>query len=245
MNHQQQREQQALIRGCQNLEMVAALDCANIPFTKLCAGDITQLDLDFKYNLLKVYNQYLRQICKKHSITALSSVNLEEEEEAEEEDEVVVADAAITNMYPIKCAFFNKEGGGYGTFRELVAQHPFKFFKANYRYASDNTGRPAFIAKNLLQMFAQSLDEHRKYLMVCFRCICVDKAAARYAYPSYWIVNTRDGDLMTLLGGDSSLYGDFEFIAVTGEEAVGRLLTRMQKNDDENDDALVGEVYVH
>jgi hypothetical protein len=60
-------------------------------------------------------------------------------------------------------------------------------------------------------------------------------------YPSYWIVNTND-DLNAVLG---SVYDDFEFIAVEGEEAIDKMLKKMEKNEDENDETFIGEVYLH
>ena len=111
----------------------------------------------------------------------------------------------------------------------------------NYKYSSDNTGRPSFVAKNLLRGFVQGLDDYRKYFMICFRCILVNKETNEYRYPSYWVVNTND-DLKTILG---SQYDDYDFIAVTEPEAISKLLKKMERNEDENDDALIGEVYLH
>jgi hypothetical protein len=77
--------------------------------------------------------------------------------------------------------------------------------------------------------------------MVCFRCILVNKETNEYRYPSYWIVNSND-DIKTILG---SVYDDYDFIVVHDEEPIAKLLKKIEKNEDENDDALVGEVYVH
>jgi len=40
---------------------------------------------------------------------------------------------------------------------------------------NDNTGCPRHVEKNLLRGFVQCLDDYRKYLMICFRCILVNK----------------------------------------------------------------------
>jgi hypothetical protein len=141
-------------------------------------------------------------------------------------------------MENIKRACFSKD---YTTAANLIKQQPLKFYKANYKFSGDNTGRPAYVAKNLLRGFVQVLDEYRRYFMICFRCILVDKDTNEYRYPSYWIVNTND-DLKAVLG---SVYNDFEFVAVEGEEAINKMLKRMEKNEDENDEALIGEVYLH
>ena len=114
------------------------------------------------------------------------------------------------------------------------------YYKANYKYSRDNIGRPAYVAKNLLRGFVQQLDDYRKYLMVCFRCIEVDPNAHEYKYPSYWIVNSTD-PINDILG---SLYEDYDFIKVEDDEAIRQLLTNMEKREDA-DPTLVGELYVH
>ena len=87
--------------------------------------------------------------------------------------------------------------------------------------------------------FVQGLDDYRKYLLVCFRCILTDPNAKKYDYPSYWIVNTNE-DLKTLLG---DLYDDYVFTPITNE-LVEPFLKEMEKQIDTNDN-IVGEVYVH
>lgn len=49
-------------------------------------------------------------------------------------------------------------------------------------------------------------------------------------------------DLKTILG---SLYDDYDFIAIEEQEAISKILKKMEKNEDENDEALIGEVYLH
>ena len=127
-------------------------------------------------------------------------------------------------MEEIKRAFFNRE---YDAFNNLVSQHPLRYYKVNYKYSSDNTGRPSFVAKNLLRGFVQGLDDYRKYFMICFRCILVNKETNEYRYPSYWVVNTND-DLKTVLG---SQYDDYDFISVEEPEAISKLLKKMERND--------------
>ena len=75
--------------------------------------------------------------------------------------------------------------------------------------------------------------------MVGFRCISIQEN--KYSYPSYWIVNSND-DLKTIIG---SIYDDFVFIPVVEEERIVRMYRNMQKNEDETDEALIGEVYLH
>lgn len=52
-------------------------------------------------------------------------------------------------MENIKCAFFSKE---YDIFHTLIHEQQttnkqFQFYKANYKWADDNTGKPDFEAK--------------------------------------------------------------------------------------------------
>ena len=235
----------------QNEGMETSFKNKDIKFTKL---HIDNLDPETELMLLKDYNAYLKGISSANRPPPQEKANRpppqekskeapskKEEDDDGEDDvpkEVKPTYSTITNMEDIKRAFFCKE---YETFHSLVRQHPFKYYKANYKYSSDNTGRPGYIAKNLLRGFVQSLDDYRKYLMVCFRCILVNKETNEYRYPSYWIVNSND-DLKNILG---SLYEDYDFIAVEEDETITKLLKKMEKNEDENDDALIGEIYLH
>lgn len=202
-------------------------------------------------SLLTTYNAYLKELSKNNrpppqvkqvaptppAIKEPINVN-EDEDDDPHHKEVKPNYSTITNMEDIKRAFFN---GEYDTFNQLVKHHPLKYYKVNYKYSSDNNGRPAFVAKNLLRGFVQGLDDYRKYFMVCFRCILVNKDTNEYRYPSYWVVNTND-DLKTIMG---SQFDDYDFISVTEDDAVAKLLKKMERNRDENDDALIGEVYLH
>lgn len=222
-----------------------------------------QLTMDSSMNsetmlgLLKEYNDYLKTISKNNRAPPPPPVQKpkaevpsnqeqkkkkEKSEEDDDDDDVVKevkpAYSTVTNMEDIKRAFFSKE---YDTFHELVRQHAFKYYSVNYKYSSDNNGRPAYVAKNLLRGFVQGLDDYRKYLMVCFRCILSDPNTNEYTYPSYWIVNSND-NIAEILG---SLYDDYEFSPVIEESDIHTLLHKMEKSENESDDTLIGEVYLH
>lgn len=233
----------------QNDGMETAFKNKDINFTKL---SIDNVNPEIELRFLTDYNNYLKGISAanrpppqekpvKHEVSKKKE-KIEEEDNDQDDlpKEVKPVYSTITNMEDIKRAFFCKD---YETFQLLVRQQPFKYYKANYKYAEDNTGRPSFIAKNLLRGFVQNLDDYRKYLMVGFRCISnvdIDNVT-HYRYPSYWIVNSNH-ELNSILG---SLYDDFEFISLEEPEKIIRMLQRMEKNEDENDNALVGEVYLH
>ena len=242
-------EKQIMNLKKQNDGMETSFQTKGINFTKVSIDDV---DPETELLLLKNYNNYLKGISAanrppapvKEEKPKVVEVKPKEEKPDENGDddepikEVKPVFSTITNMEDIKRAFFSKD---YDTAYELIKQHPFRFYKASYKYADDNTGRPSFVAKNLLRGFVQSLDDYRKYLMVGFRCISIEEQ--KYRYPPYWIVNSND-DLKTILG---SVYDDFEFIPVVEEERILKMYRRMQKNDSEreNDEALIGEVYLH
>jgi hypothetical protein len=229
--------------------MEVAFKNKEIVFTKL---SIDNLDPETELTLLTTYNQYLKEISKNNRPSPKEKDVVKEKEKEKESDinnkdydyeydhddssqyePVKPVYSTVTNMEDIKRAFFNKE---YDLFHELVRPHSFKYYKVNYKYASDNNGRPAFIAKNLLRGFIQNLEDYRKYLMVCFRCIQTNDV--EYKYPSYWIVNSND-DIKIILG---SLYDDFDFISVKDTDAISELLKKMEKN---TDTTSIGEVYLH
>jgi len=236
----------------QNDGMETSFRTKGIKFTKISVDN--NIELDIKFRVLKDYNEYLKDISRQNrplpqekpkeqpKPKEQSKPNEPNQKEPVDEDDVPIeikpVYSVITNMEDIKRAFFSKE---YNVAHELIKQHPLKFYKANYKFSSDNIGRPAYVAKNLLRGFVQGLDDYRKYFMICFRCILVDNEKNEYRYPSYWIENTND-DLKTILG---SMYDDYDFIMVEGDEAINKMLKRMEKNEDENDEALIGEAYLH
>ena len=231
----------------QNDGMEISFKNKGIKFNKLSVNSMD--DPETELGILKDYNEYLKGISKNNrpppqekkieppKITIPKKI--EDEDDADDlPKEVKPVYSTITNMEDIKRAFFSKE---YDTFHQLVKQHPFKYYKATYKFSSDNIGRPGYIAKNLLRGFVQGLDDYRKYLMVCFRCILVNKDTTEYSYPSYWIVNSND-DIKNILG---SFYDDYDFTSLDDEETVNKVLKKMEKNEDENDEALIGETYLH
>lgn len=236
----------------QNEGMEIAFKNKNIEFTKLSTDNIDPL---IELNLLQNYNEYLKTISKNNrpppqekpikqeQKQQASPKKCQEDEDDQGEDDVPKdlkpVYSTIVNMEDIKRAFFNKE---YETFNTLIGQHSFKYYKSNYKYASDNTGRPGYVAKNLLRGFVQGLDDYRKYFIVCFRCILINKETNEYSYPSYWIVNSND-DIKTILG---SLYDDYDFNLVEEQSEITNLLKKMEKaQGDDQDDTLIGEIYLH
>ena len=221
----------------QNEGMETSFKTKGIEFTKLT---IDNVDPETKLMALKQYNDYLKGISVANRPPPTPKIvepkPIEEPDDDEPIKEVKPVFSTITNMEEIKRTFFSKE---YDVSYELIKQHPFRFYEANYKYADDNTGRPAFVAKNLLRGFVQSLDDYRKYLMVGFRCISIEEQ--KYSYPSYWIVNSND-ELSVILG---SIYDDFDFIPVVEEEKIVSMYRNMQKNEDETNEKIVGETYLH
>ena len=225
----------------QNEGIITALKAKNIAF-EYEAIDETDLEK------VKALNVFLKDLSAKNRPPPKQKAEpkpLEkpkEKEHLDEDDEDNLVKEAkpvfqtITNMEDIKRAFFSKE---YEQATTLINSHPFHFYKADYKYADDNTGKPDYIARNLLRGFVQGLDDYRKYLLVCFRCILIDPNEKKYDYPSYWIVNTPE-DLKILLG---DLYDDYVFTPVTNE-LVQPFLKEMEKQIDTNDN-IVGEVYLH
>jgi hypothetical protein len=144
----------------------------------------------------------------------------------------------IHNMEDIKRAFFNKE---YELFEELIKQHEFIYYKVYYKYSSDNDRKPDYVAKNLLNGFGRTLDDYRKYLLVCFRC--KEYEPAKYEYNSLWIINTKD-DLKTVIG---SFYDDFDFQLQTFdvENSITNFLEEFRKKDLEVELNIIGEMYIH
>ena len=223
----------------QNDGIIASLKAKNVAIEYEYNIDETNLEK------VRSLNTYLKELSAKNrpppKPKAEPQPKAEPKAEDDDEDDNLVKEVkpvfqTITNMEDIKRAFFSKE---YEQAKNLIISQPFHFYKADYKYADDNTGKHDYIARNLLRGFVQGLDDYRKYLLVCFRCILTDPNAKKYDYPSYWIVNTNE-DLKTLLG---DLYDDYVFTPITNE-LVEPFLKEMEKQIDTNDN-IVGEVYVH
>ena len=231
----------------QNEGMETSFTHKGVQFTKLSIenGDEPEVML----TLLTEYNIYLKNISKTNrpppppkpqsvktvvepDIKTTKPIDFSNEDELTKEEKITFP--TICNMEDAKRAFFSKE---YDTFFNIISGHPLKFYKATYKWSDDNDGKPEFIARNVLRGFVQGLEPYKKYFMVCFRCILIDASTKRYAYPSYWIVNT-DINITTILG---SLYDDYKFTSVD-EVDVKTMLDEMKKSEDEN---LIGETYLH
>lgn len=208
----------------------------NIKFTKLSIDGIIASDLELM--LISDYNNYLKSIVKNNNSqstqtqptsTFADKTEVLNENELTKEPKITIP--TICNMEDLKRSFFSKD---YTTFEQEVLTKNLRLFKANYKWADDNTGKPEYIARNLLRGFVQSLDQYRRHLMVCFRCILTNEENKIYRYPSYWIVNTEANLINT--------FEDFDFIEVKEPE---KMLQKMRKNEDESDAQLIGEMYLH
>lgn len=118
-----------------------------------------------------------------------------------------------------KFAYFSKEEGKYDEFVGLLKSNPFHFYVVEYKYSSDNDGRPDFVARNLNTSFASELDECRKQFFCVFRCMQPNLEKKEYVYSSLWISTvpaeneseTTSPDIKTLIG---SRYDDYTFTKV-------------------------------
>jgi hypothetical protein len=164
-------------------------------------------------------------------IESLSSkiTKVVEKEEVYEEPKITIK--TVCDLEEIKRAFFSKE---YDTAFGLLKEQNLKYYRALYKYASDNDNKPDFIAKNLVGGFVRNLEDFSKYFLVCFRCY---KNENTFNYPSLWIVNIDPENTMQDVMG--TLYDDFEFI---DEKNIDEFLNDLQKKDEEN---LLLEKYLH
>ena len=232
----------------QNEGMETSFTHKGIQFTKLI---IENVDPETTLMLLTDYNTYLKNISKTNrppqqptepKIKTIVHTNKEttdpmdfsNEDELTKEEKITFP--TICNMEDAKRAFFSKE---YDAFVNIIQGSPLKFYKATYKWSDDNDGKPEFIARNLLRGFVQGLEPYKKYFMICFRCVLIDAHTKRYAYPSYWIVNT-DANMNDILG---SSYDDYKFMSVE-ENDVKNMLDDMKKSEDE-DENVIGETYLH
>lgn len=236
----------------QNDSIYASLVARNIEFIRV---DISGLDnLDEKFNAVVDENNKLKEVVKNNKPVPVPKepkstpvvqpkkeltpkVKKEDDDEEETFEEVKPKFNTITNMEDIKRAFCNKE---YENFEILVQAHPFKYYNVQYKYSSDKDGAPEFVAKNLVRGFVRSLEDHRKYLFVSFRCVLIDQEKKTYLYPSMWIVNSTD-PLVNIIG---SLYEDFDFVEVS-QENLAQFMVDFRKTNFDEPTNVVDELYAH
>ncbi len=147
--------------------------------------------------------------------------------------------STIANMEDLKRAFFS---GDNEQFDQLVRAAPYKFFRAEYKFASDKDGAPDYSARNLVKGFVRSFDDYRKYFMICFRCLQRSESPPTYTYPSIWIVNTLD-PIENVIGSTAE---DFDLVELTESdpEAINQLIQSIKKMDDSTP-GFIAEAYVH
>lgn len=236
----------------QNDAIYSSLVSKNVLFTRHVIGDIT--DETQIFEILSAENKELKELSKNNRpvqqvvdkkpvvpvVEKKEPIPKEPKNDEEDEsfEEVKKSYTIIHNMEDIKRAFFNKE---YELFEELVKQHEFIYYRVSYKYSSDNDNKPDYVARNLLKGFGRALDDYRKYLLVCFRCVEVEPK--KYEYNSLWIVNTND-DLKTVIG---SFYDDFDFQLQTFdvENNINKFLEELRKKDMEIETNIIGETYIH
>jgi len=236
----------------QNDSIYASLVARNIEFVRV---DVSGLENpEDKLNALVDENNKLKEVVKANKPAPVpkepkpvqapqpkkeSALKEKKDDEEEEEtfEEVKPKFNTITNMEDIKRAFCNKE---YDVFESLVQAHPFKYYRVQYKYASDKDGAPEFVAKNLVRGFVRNLEDYRKYLFVGFRCVLTDQENKLYSYPSLWIVNSTD-QVADIIG---SLYDDFEFVEVSSDNLAQFYVDFRKINFDEATN-VVDEIYAH
>lgn len=249
----------------QNDSIYHSLLSKNINFERICID--MNLDESEQLKLLGEENAKLKELVKSiksnqsiqsnqqkqknliaDSIPVSKSIKLANNDENNENDEETYIDPikkfnTITNMEEIKRAFFN---GEFVEFEEKLKSHPFKYFKANYKYNSDKDGAPEYSATNLLKGFVRSFDDYRKYFMICFRCW--KSNSNTYLYNSYWIVNSNE-PICNIIGLTSE---DFEFELIDNLDYFSHQIKKKLTTDSDefvySEDCkliLIGENYVH
>ena len=221
----------------QNNSIYESLLSKNVEYNRIIID--TNLSDETKIKLLNTENESLKELVKKNRPPPPPKEEkkiIEKPVKVEEEDtynDPIKKYSVITNMEDIKRAFFNKD---YELFENLVKEHNFKYFFANYKYASNKDCSPEYIARNLLKGFVRNMDDFRKYFLTCFRCYI--EGDKKYNYPSLWIFNSND-KLEDVLG---SLYEDFDFLEINDGED---LIKKIRRTDYDENSNLLEESYIH
>lgn len=226
----------------QNDSIYNSLIAKSITFNRLSLENLTEEEqlkvLNDENSQLKEIVKNNRPIPQKQCVTQEKIQKIQKDDIEENYEEPIKNFTTITNMEDIKRAFFNKE---YDLFEELIKNQKLNYYIASYKYSSDKDGAPEFVATNLLKGFVRNLDDYRKYLMVCFRCLSIENK--NYGYPSLWILNSND-KLNEIIG---DLYDDFQFIELNIDNEIARneFLFNFRKSNFDIKSNLLDEAYVH
>ena len=201
--------------------------------------DFVNWDENTIFEALKQENKLFKDISAKFVVKPEKiktiDVSTKESDEPDDEDyqEPIKKFNTICNMEDIKRAFFNDD---LETFELLFLNQQFKLYAVNYKYNSDNDGKLAYVAKNLVSGMVKNFDDYRKYFMNVFRCYQPNLDELKYEYKSYWIVNTTE-PIKNIIG---SLYDDFEFVEISSDNLQKNII----KESKDNENCLI-EKYVH
>ena len=141
-----------------------------------------------------------------------------------------------TNLEDMKRAFFGNE---FESYLSMVCEHPFKFYKASYKYNEDNDGRPVYIATNLLKGIVRNYEKMGKYAMLVFRC-WKKNDENKYQYESFWMLNSNEDIVVVAKNAQE----DFTFEEIN-METFDNNFRRINEGQVAEDMTMLAETYIH
>lgn len=220
----------------QNDGMFTSLSKRNIEFTRVEILDT--MSEEEKVTMLQEENAQLKAVIQANKPPPepkKEKVKVEQpppEPKKEEEEKY----HTYTNLEDMKRAFFGNEFDNYIT---MVKEHPFKFYRANYRFNEDNDGREPYIACNLQKGLVRNCEKLGKYVMLVFRC-WKNKDENKYEYETFWLLNSQESiDVIA-----KKVYEDFNFEEIDWE-TFDTNFRRVPEETEVNNRIMLSESYVH
>ena len=219
----------------QNDGMFTSLTKRDISFTRVEILD-TMTDEE-KLSLLQEENTQLKAVIQANKPPPEpKKEKVRVEKPPEEPKEKPKEFHTYTNLEDMKRAFFGNE---FDSYIDMVKEHPFKFYQANYKFNEDNDGREPYIACNLQKGLVRNVDKLGKYFMLVFRCWKLENEN-KYQYETFWLLNSQD----SINEIAKNIYDDFTFEEIDFN-TFDTNFRRIPENTVVNSRIMISESYVH
>jgi hypothetical protein len=99
----------------------------------------------------------------------------------------------LTSLETIKRSFFNPTNEEYISmpFSKQIMEHPFVYYRGNYKYSDDMNNKAEYIARNFNKSFVKRMEEYGKYVFAMFTCSKMEIGNnVQYKYESYMLLNS-------------------------------------------------------
>ena len=139
-------------------------------------------------NSLKTHQKFVMKEAEKKQ--AVQKEKKDDEDEDNPYVDIKPKYEMLTSLETIKRSFFNPTNEEYISmpFSKQIMEHPFVYYRGNYKYSDDMNNKAEYIARNFNKSFVKRMEEYGKYVFAMFTCSKMDNV--QYKYESYMLLNS-------------------------------------------------------